>query len=112
MASLLKGISRLILALAIVSVVLAPVSCRSTKKDKNEMPQRDINAVLEAHTPALMQIQGVTGTAIGALEDSTPCILVLVLEESAEIDKKVPQTLEGYPVRLMVSGKIVPMKGE
>ncbi len=74
------------------------------------MPQRDINAVLEAHTQELMQIQGVTGTAIGALEDGTPCILVLVLEESAELDKKIPRTLEGYPVRLMVSGKIVPMK--
>jgi len=76
------------------------------------MPQRDINAVLESHTPELMKIPGVTGTAIGALDDGTPCILVLVLEQNVELDRKIPRTLEGYPVRLMVSGKIVPLKGQ
>ncbi len=74
------------------------------------MPLRDINAVMADHTKDLMAISGVTGVAIGETEDKTPCILVLIENDSKEIDQKIPQVLEGHPVRLLVSGKIVPMK--
>ncbi|HUU46620.1 MAG TPA: hypothetical protein VM118_12890 [Acidobacteriota bacterium] len=76
------------------------------------MPQRDIKTVMEAHVDELMAVPGVVGVAIGALDDGTPCILVLVIEETDEIDRKVPKTLEGHPVSVFVTGEIKPMEDE
>ncbi len=74
------------------------------------MPIRDINAVMDSHTSELMAIPGVVGVAIGETEDKTPCILVLVAEETSDIKGKIPKVLEGHPVRLLVTGEIKPMK--
>ena len=76
------------------------------------MPQRDINAVKEAHVNELMAIPNVVGVAVGALDDGTPCILVLVVEETDEIDRRVPKKLEGHPIRVFVSGEIKPMDSD
>ena len=76
------------------------------------MPKRDINAVMESHVNELMAIRGVTGVAIGALDDGTPCILVLVLKESEELTRQIPRKLEGHPVRIFESGEIKPMDGK
>jgi hypothetical protein len=73
------------------------------------MPRRDITTVMNAHTSELMAIPGVTGVAIGALDDGTPCILVLVLDDDAEATKKIPKELEGHPVKIFESGEIKPM---
>ena len=94
----------------LVLLILSTISCQSKKETKKEVPIRDINTVMESHTSELMAIPGVVGVAIGETEDKTPCILVLVLEESAEIKSKVPKVLEGHPVRLLVTGEIEPMK--
>lgn len=102
--------TRLCLCMALLLVIVAgAISCGTQKESKDEMPTRDINAVMTDHTTELIAIPGVTGVAIGELEDHTPCILVLVEEESDEIKKAVPKKLEGHPVQLLVTGKIVPM---
>jgi hypothetical protein len=67
---------------------------------------------MEAHVDELMAIPGVTGVATGELDDRTPCILVLTAESPDEIDLGVPDILEGYPVRLLESGEIRPMRGD
>lgn len=82
---------------------------QTNDQTKDQMPTRDIIAVQEDHTAELMTIPGVTGTAIGELEDHTPCILVLVEEETPELKAKIPAKLEGHPTKLFVTGKIVPM---
>lgn len=74
------------------------------------MRQRDIKTVMEAHAGVLMAIPGVTGVAIGELEDRTPCILVLVVESPDKIARGIPDILEGHPVRLLESGEIRPMR--
>ena len=76
------------------------------------MQPRDIKTVMEAHAGELMAIPGVTGVAIGELEDRTPCILVLVAESTDEIVRGIPDILEGLPVRLLESGEIKPMRGD
>ncbi|MFZ1684039.1 MAG: hypothetical protein WAU88_07885 [Candidatus Zixiibacteriota bacterium] len=83
-----------------------------TSAPKESAPMRDINAVMADHTPELMPIPGVTGVAIGQLDDGTPCILVLVENDSSAIVSKIPKTLEGYPTKIEVTGKIVPMDGK
>ena len=68
--------------------------------------RRPIADVLRDHTPELMAIPGVVGTAEGALASGEPCIQVLLAEGSAEIDRKIPRTLEGWTVVTLVTGPI------
>jgi hypothetical protein len=98
--------------LFLIMLLLTVDACRSEKESEPEVPKRDINSVMENHVDELMAIPGVTGVAIGQLEDKTPCILVLVIEETEEISRRVPRTLEGHPVRLLVSGEIKPMSDQ
>ena len=76
------------------------------------MPQRDITTVMNAHVSELMAIPGVTGVAVGALDNGTPCILALVLKQTDEIAAKIPQSIEGHPVKIFESGEIRPMDGK
>lgn len=108
---LLSGFLLASLGLAALTI-LACGACRSQKEKRDEVPTRDINAVMADHTAELMAIPGVTGVAIGETENKTPCILVLVVEKTDELARNIPKVIEGHPVRLMVSGIIRPMKNE
>lgn len=68
---------------------------------------RTIEAVLAAHTDSLMAVPGVLGTAIGRC-NGAPCIRILVNRVTDEVQRRIPSQLEGYPVRVDVSGPIVP----
>jgi len=76
---------------------------------KVAVPLRDINAVKEDHTKELMAIPGVVGVYVGALENGTPCIGVMVVKKSPELEKKIPKELEGHPVRIDETGVIKPL---
>lgn len=73
------------------------------------MSDGDIERAMNDHASELMGIPGVTGVAVGALDDGAPCILVLVSKSAAAMRERVPATIEGYPVAIVVSGKIRPM---
>jgi hypothetical protein len=62
--------------------------------------------VLAAHTPELMKIPGVVGTAESQLGDGRPCILVLVARLTPELERRLPSTIEGWPVRIADTGEI------
>ena len=68
---------------------------------------KTIDAVLAEHNDSLMAVPGVLGTAVGRCKGA-PCIRVLVGRVSDEIRRRVPPTLEGYPVHIDVTGTIVP----
>ncbi len=70
-------------------------------------PKRDINAVLAAHDRELLAIPGVVGVYVGVLNDGrTPCLKVMLAEKNHETERKIPQTLDSYPVVTEVTGKI------
>lgn len=66
----------------------------------------DIIAVKERHEAGLMAIPGVAGVGIGQ-HDGHACIVVMVVKKTRRIDREVPDTLEGFPVRIEVTGPIV-----
>ncbi len=71
----------------------------------------DINAVLRAHDKELMAIAGVVGVYVGLLDDNkTSCLKVMVIKRTPEIERKIPKSLEGYPVLLDETGVIRPMQ--
>ncbi len=67
------------------------------------MPARPIADVLAAHTDSLMALPGVTGTAI-ALCDGVPCIRIMLVDSAAARRLHLPEELEGYRVRVDVTG--------
>ncbi len=65
-----------------------------------------ITEVLERHQGDLMARDGVVGVGLGE-EGGRPAIVILVTEMTAERRRQLPESLEGYPVRVDVSGEIV-----
>jgi hypothetical protein len=105
---------RMMIVLPLAALIMCG-SCSkppSSERSAPNVPARDITQVMDAHAKELMAISGVTGVAVGALENGTPCILVLVLKDSEEIRTSVPGKIEGYPVKIEVSGEIRPMPGD
>lgn len=87
-----------------------PADDRSHAPDRRS-PRRDINLVLRDYDQELMAIPGVTGIFVGLLPDGkTPCLKVLVLKKTPELARKIPKSLEGYPVVLEQTGPIRPLE--
>jgi hypothetical protein len=69
-------------------------------------PSRPLAEVLAAHTPGLMAIPGVVGTAEARTSDGRPCILLMLATSAPDLLAKLPRELEGWPVRTEVTGEI------
>jgi hypothetical protein len=85
----------------IISGVLIFFLC-STKyvsgyDNERQMPSIPIEEVLKEHAGELMSIPGVVGAAQG-LCNNKPCIKVFVIEKTKEIEQRIPDELDGYPV--------------
>jgi hypothetical protein len=65
--------------------------------------KKTIDQVLAEHTPSLMSIRGVLGTAQGLCE-GTACIKIYVAKDVPELWKRLPACIEGYPVSLEETG--------
>jgi hypothetical protein len=100
--------SREQVAMDTVAATPAPDTSRTTERPPavTKAP-KTIDAVLAAHSDSLMAVPGVLGTAVGRC-NGAPCIRVLVSRVNDEIRRRVPSTLEGYPVHIDVTGTIVP----
>jgi hypothetical protein len=102
----------------VIALLLFAAACPSSRQSpveqagqKESMPQRDINDVLRNHDKELMAIPGVVGVYAGLLpDDQTPCLKVMVVKKTRELEKKIPKFLEGYPVVIEESGVIHPLK--
>jgi hypothetical protein len=80
-------------------------------RQQEAMTRGDINTVLEDHDQELLAIAGVVGVSVGLLPDETTlCLQVMVVKKSEELRKKIPKSIEGYPVRIEESGVIRPLR--
>jgi hypothetical protein len=73
-------------------------------------PERDIHIVKEAYVDELMSVPGVVGVYVGALDDGTPCIGVMVVKLTSDLEKRIPKASEGHPVRIEETGEIKPLE--
>lgn len=76
---------------------------------EDTISRKSIDRVMQEHVSSLMAISGVAGVAIGEGSDGEPCILVLIVERREELLRRIPRSLDGYPVKIEVSGKIEPL---
>jgi hypothetical protein len=99
--------------LAAGAVALGMTHCtgRPAHEEEAGVPSRSIEEVLAAHTDSLMSLPGVVGTAIG-LCDGVACIRVFLSDSSAVGRRKIPNRLDGYSVRVDITGPVRPLKDE
>jgi len=64
-----------------------------------------IEQAQEELTPQVMALPGVVGIAIGECEGK-PCIKVLVVARTEELDEKIPSAHRGFEVRVQEVGEI------
>jgi len=74
-------------------------------------PKKTVEQVLKDCTPGLMAVPGVVGTGQG-LHAGKPCILIMVAVRVPKLERKIPDRIEGYPVRIQVTGTIHPLSDE
>ncbi len=53
-----------------------------------------------------MALDGVTAVGESLLSDGRPCVRIYIRERNAALERRLPKTLEGYPVIVGVSGEI------
>ncbi len=103
-----SGTINFLLAIFLMAAMLPGCSKKPGKNSEGEndtMPGKSIEAVLKEHTEAWMSIPGVVGTAQSLCDDDQPCIHVYVTALTAAIRQQVPDTVEGYPVEIIITGE-------
>jgi hypothetical protein len=93
-----------------LAVFAFAAGCEQNMAQDKTTPKRDINSVLRDHDKELLAIPGVVGVYVALLDDGkTPCLKVMLAQKSAETERAIPKTLEGYPVVVEVTGEIRPL---
>ncbi len=69
-----------------------------------------IARVIEDHAAALLAIEGVVGVYEGTLPDGRACIHLAVAIRSPELEKRLPAEIDGYPVSIVETGPIGPLR--
>ena len=85
-------------------------ACRASAGDRGrekEVSGKTIEQVLKERTPDLMSLPGVVGTA-QSLCEGRPCIKVFVVKETPGLRQEIHNILEGYPVVIEETGRILP----
>ena len=70
---------------------------------------KHIDDVIREHSDSLMAIPGVVGLYHGEDEEGRTCLKVMVKERTPELERRLPKSIEGYPVVIEETGEIRPM---
>ncbi len=75
--------------------------------DDGERERPSLRQVMEEHRDGWMDRPEVTGVGLGRCEGE-PCIVLYLIRASEEAEEALPDSVQGYPVRLEVTGRVVP----
>lgn len=94
---------------------MAALNCHTKNKPLHaqivkELSMKEITAVIKERADSLLNIHGVVGVYAGRIDDSIPCIRIMIENDDSTLIKKIPATIDGYPVEIEVSGRIEPLK--
>jgi hypothetical protein len=64
-----------------------------------------VEEALEKHQDRLMSIPGVEAVGVGG-DERSPVIVIMVRTGGADVRRRLPARLEGYPVSVEVTGEI------
>lgn len=83
------------------------INCSS--QVKNQTQKKPIDQVMKDNQQMLLSVNGVQGFYQGVTDDGVDYIIVMVDTLTKEIMSKLPDSLEGYPVKLEETGEIKPL---
>jgi hypothetical protein len=97
-----------VISIIMIIVAIYVITCAGRDigdfQGENIMTAKTIQEVLKENNKELLSVPGVVGTAQGVC-DNKPCIKVYVTRKTRELDKKIPDILEGYPVVIEETGE-------
>jgi hypothetical protein len=96
-------------ALLFLALTIFLACDQNMAQNSSPSPKRDINAVLATHEKELLVISGVVGVYVATLEDRHTLCLKVMLAHKTPQSRKIPRSIEGYPVVIEVTGEIRPM---
>lgn len=106
MTSTMKiSVGTMALLVALVAGITSANDAAQSEKKGEPISKKSIETALDQHTDRLMSLPGVVGTAIGEC-NGKPCIQVLVLKKTPALSRRIPRTLEGFPVVVVETGEI------
>jgi hypothetical protein len=70
-----------------------------------------IATLIERHSAEWMAIPGVAGVYEGETRAHVPCIRIMVVRRTPELESKLPRSVAGHPVEIEETGEIRPMSG-
>lgn len=98
-----NGVLSAVLLLAVLGALVFDAA--AAQEGETALPEKPIIEVLQAHTPRLVSIPGVVGVGEGRCADA-PCIKIMVIEKTPELEQEIGGELDGYPVEIIESGEI------
>ena len=103
---------RILVMSAVVAcgLIVAAVAWAATDQRASHHAPRSIEAVKAASEARLMAIDGVVGVDIGE-RDGTPVIDVFLANDTPVTSDMIPDTIDGYPVAVSVTGPITAQPG-
>ena len=73
------------------------------------MKSESIDATLERHAQRLMALDGIQGIYVGINDAGDPCLVIMATVPAEELADAVPDSLEGWPVRIESGDEIRPL---
>jgi hypothetical protein len=92
-----------------ILALLFLIACTPRPMDQNSDTRKPVSEVLNAHTSEWMKLPGVIGTG-ETKKEGQPAIMIFVDTLTDELRSKLPSQVEGYPIVIEQSGKIVPLR--
>jgi hypothetical protein len=89
--------------------ILTVISIYPQHSDTLNMERKPLNEVFIEYQDSLLSIPGAQGFYESIMENGEKCIVIMIESDTESIRKNIPDSLEGYPVKLNVTGKIKPM---
>lgn len=70
---------------------------------------KTIDEVIKIYSDSLMTIPGVVGLYHGLDDSAHSCLKVMVVRKTPELERRIPEWIEGYRVVVEETGEIKPM---
>lgn len=98
-----------VMCLMVVMLLTVPVSRANEEIGQHStatiMTATSIAEIIKEHAAVLMAIPGVVGVGQGLCE-GVPCIKVYVVGKTTDLERDIPDTLDGYRVVIEEAGEI------
>ena len=93
----------------LIIFISAGLNIYSQQSDTLNMERKPLSEVFLEYQDSLLSVPGVQGFYQSITENGEDIIVIMIESDTAAVRKSIPDSLEGYPVRLEVTGKIKPL---